>query len=117
MSRITNCIRRLRFDHGEMTQEELARTAGCTRQTIIALEAGKYTLTVSASLPEAGIVLVRSPEPAFVYSPGTVLELEVEAFVGYQFNGWGGDLSGTDNPAQLTMDDDKTVTALFTRTD
>jgi putative transcriptional regulator len=37
-----NNIRRLRFDHGEMTQEELARRAGCTRQTIIALEQGKY---------------------------------------------------------------------------
>ncbi len=39
---ITNRIRRFRFDHGEMTQEELARRAGVTRQTIIALEAGKY---------------------------------------------------------------------------
>jgi len=43
MSEITNSIRRLRFDHNEMTQEELAKQAGCTRQTIIALEAGKYT--------------------------------------------------------------------------
>ena len=42
MPRIKNSIRRLRFDHGEMTQEELARRAGCTRQTIIALEQGKY---------------------------------------------------------------------------
>ena len=39
---ITNRIRRLRFDHGEMTQEELARRVGVTRQTIIALEAGRY---------------------------------------------------------------------------
>jgi putative transcriptional regulator len=38
---ITNNIRRLRFDHGEMTQEELAERVGCTRQTIIALEQGK----------------------------------------------------------------------------
>ena len=43
MPEITNRIRRLRFDHGEMTQEALAQQAGCTRQTIIALEAGKYT--------------------------------------------------------------------------
>jgi len=43
MPEITNCIRRLRFDHDEMTQEQLAELAGCTRQTIIALEAGKYT--------------------------------------------------------------------------
>jgi putative transcriptional regulator len=39
---ITNHIRRLRFEHGEMTQEALAKATGVTRQTIIALEAGKY---------------------------------------------------------------------------
>ena len=39
---IANQIRRLRFEHGELTQEALARAAGVTRQTIIALEAGKY---------------------------------------------------------------------------
>jgi putative transcriptional regulator len=47
MSEITNTIRRLRFDHDEMTQAELAQRAGCTRQTIIALEAGKYTPSLS----------------------------------------------------------------------
>lgn len=41
-ARINNNIRRLRFNHGEMTQEELAEKAECTRQTIIALEQGKY---------------------------------------------------------------------------
>jgi putative transcriptional regulator len=39
---IKNNIRRLRFDRNEMTQEELAKLAGCTRQTIIAIEQGKY---------------------------------------------------------------------------
>jgi putative transcriptional regulator len=43
MPEIINSIRRLRFDHDEITQEELARRVGVTRQTIIALEAGKYT--------------------------------------------------------------------------
>jgi putative transcriptional regulator len=46
MGKITNRIRRLRFDHGEMTQEELAARVGCTRQTIIALEQGKYVPSV-----------------------------------------------------------------------
>jgi len=40
---IRNQIRRLRFENGEMTQQELAERSGVTRQTIIALEAGKYT--------------------------------------------------------------------------
>lgn len=46
---IQNQIRRLRFDHGEMTQQQLADKAGVTRQTIIAIEAGKY----APSLPLA----------------------------------------------------------------
>ena len=45
-ARIKNSIRRLRFDHDEMTQEELASRAGCTRQTIIALEQGKYVPSI-----------------------------------------------------------------------
>jgi len=40
--RLTNQIRRLHFDKGEMIQEELARRVGCTRQTINAIEAAKY---------------------------------------------------------------------------
>ena len=39
---IKNRIRRLRFENGEMTQRELARRSGCTRQTIHAIEAAKY---------------------------------------------------------------------------
>lgn len=39
---LKNKIRRFRFDNVEMTQEELANRVGVTRQTIIALEAGKY---------------------------------------------------------------------------
>lgn len=40
--RVTNRIRRLRFDNGEMTQQALADKVGVTRQTIIALESDKY---------------------------------------------------------------------------
>jgi len=43
---VKNRIRRLRFDHDEMTQRELANRAGCTRQTIIAIEQGKYVPSV-----------------------------------------------------------------------
>ncbi|WP_218022993.1 MULTISPECIES: helix-turn-helix transcriptional regulator [Calidithermus] len=40
---MTNSIRALRFAHGEMTQAELADRVGVTRQTIIAIEQGKYS--------------------------------------------------------------------------
>lgn len=46
MGKIENRIRRLRFDHNEMTQEKLATKTGCTRQTIIALEQGKYVPSI-----------------------------------------------------------------------
>ncbi len=39
---ISNTIRRLRFDHGEMTQQALADRVGCSRQTIVLLEQGRY---------------------------------------------------------------------------
>ena len=42
-TRVTNDIRRLRFAHGEMTQAELAERIGVTRQTIIAIEQGRYS--------------------------------------------------------------------------
>lgn len=41
--RITNQIRRLRFDANEMTQADLAARVGVTRQTIMAIEAAKYS--------------------------------------------------------------------------
>ncbi len=40
---VTNSIRSLRFAHGEMTQADLADRVGVTRQTIIAIEQGKYS--------------------------------------------------------------------------
>jgi putative transcriptional regulator len=42
-TRVTNSIRALRFAHGEMTQAELANRIGVTRQTVIAIEQGRYS--------------------------------------------------------------------------
>jgi putative transcriptional regulator len=66
---LSNRIRRLRFDHGEMTQQELADKAGVTRQTIIAIEAGKY----APSLPLAFRIaraFNASVEDVFQYQDG-----------------------------------------------
>jgi putative transcriptional regulator len=64
--RIRNRIRRLRFDNDEMTQEELANHAGCTRQTIIALEQGKYVPSIDLAFRIAEVFGV-SLEEVFQY--------------------------------------------------
>lgn len=69
MVRINNRIRRLRFDHNEMTQAELANEVGCTRQTIIALEQNKYVPSIELAFRIArafGVPL----EEVFQYGDG-----------------------------------------------
>jgi putative transcriptional regulator len=46
---ITNTIRALRFNKGEMTQQELADRVSVTRQTIIAIEQGRYAPSLEAA--------------------------------------------------------------------
>jgi putative transcriptional regulator len=46
---ISNAIRRLRFEHGEMSQGELARKIGMTRQTVAAIEQNKYSPSLEAA--------------------------------------------------------------------
>ncbi len=65
---ITNRIRRLRFDHGEMTQEQLAAKAGVTRHTIMALEAGKYFPSLLLAFRIARAFGIRV-EDVFQYEP------------------------------------------------
>jgi len=66
---IKNRIRRLRFDHDEMTQQELANRAGCTRQTIIALEQGKYVPSLELAFQIARTFGV-AVEDVFQYEEG-----------------------------------------------
>lgn len=47
---IRNRIRQLRFEHGEMTQQELAERVGCTRQTIILLEKERYVPSLALAM-------------------------------------------------------------------
>jgi len=54
-ARIANCIRRMRFDSGEMTQQELADRSGCTRQTIVALERERYVPSLALALRIAAV--------------------------------------------------------------
>jgi len=59
---ITNNIRRLRFFANEMTQLELAEKSGASRQTIVALEAGKYTPSLELAFRIADVFVVTISE-------------------------------------------------------
>jgi putative transcriptional regulator len=52
---VTNTIRTLRFNRGEMTQQELADRVGVTRQTIIAIEQGRYSPSLEAAFKIARV--------------------------------------------------------------
>jgi putative transcriptional regulator len=55
---IVNQIRRLRFENGEMTQADLADRIGMTRQTVVAIEAGKYSPSLEAAFRIARVFKV-----------------------------------------------------------
>jgi putative transcriptional regulator len=64
---VTNSIRSLRFANGEMTQAELADRVGVTRQTIIAIEQGKYSPSLEIAFQIARVFRVPLDE-AFQYA-------------------------------------------------
>jgi putative transcriptional regulator len=68
-TRITNTIRALRFAHGEMTQAQLAHRIGVTRQTIIAVEQGRYSPSLEMAFQIARVFRVPLDE-VFRYPDG-----------------------------------------------
>ena len=96
---------------------------GSTNPTTVTMNADKtvtanfasttqYTLTVAAS-PSNGGSVTKNPNQT-QYASGTVVTLTATAASGYTFTGWSGDASGTTNPTTVTMNANKTVTAVFT---
>jgi putative transcriptional regulator len=59
---VTNSIRALRFAKGEMTQADLADRVGVTRQTVIAIEQGKYSPSLEMAFQIARVFHVRLDE-------------------------------------------------------
>ncbi len=71
-----------------------------------------YELTINASI-EGGSV---SPsEGVHTYDEGTIVDLTATPTVGYAFSSWTGDLVSSSNPATVTMDRNKSITATFTK--
>jgi putative transcriptional regulator len=61
-TQVTNSIRTLRFTNGEMTQADLARRIGVTRQTVIAIEQGRYSPSLELAFQIARVFGVRIDE-------------------------------------------------------
>ena len=68
-AQISNEIRRLRFEHNEMTQQALADAIGLTRQTVIAIEKSKYSPSLEAAFKIAEVFGVTLGE-VFQYRAG-----------------------------------------------
>lgn len=67
-TRVTNDIRALRFAAGEMTQADLAERVGVTRQTIIAIEQGRYSPSLEMAF-QISAALDRRLDEVFQYAP------------------------------------------------
>ena len=68
-TRVSNSIRALRFAHGEMTQARLAELIGVTRQTLIAIEQGRYSPSLEIAFQIARVFQVPL-EDVFQYPDG-----------------------------------------------
>ncbi len=66
--KVRNNVRKLRFNHDEITQEQLAEKVGVTRQTIIAIEGGKYAPSLELAFKIALVFGVPLQE-VFSYEP------------------------------------------------
>ncbi|WP_395728917.1 helix-turn-helix transcriptional regulator [Nakamurella sp.] len=67
-TRVTNSIRALRFTRDEMTQAELADRIGVTRQTVIAIEQGRYSPSLEMAFRIAHVFGV-GLDAVFQYQP------------------------------------------------
>ncbi|SMC72689.1 helix-turn-helix transcriptional regulator [Kibdelosporangium aridum] len=67
-TKVTNQIRALRFANGEMTQAELAERIGVTRQTIIAIEQGRYSPSLEMAFQIARVF--KAPLDEVFHYPG-----------------------------------------------
>ena len=70
-NQVRNNIRKLRFHHDEMTQEQLAEKVGVTRQTIIAIESAKYSPSLELAFRIARVFGVPLEEVFFYEEEGS----------------------------------------------
>ena len=89
------------FTYGEVEDYTVNITAACTQYTLTTNTVGSGSITLDP--------------PGGTYCEGTVVTLTAIPDTGWQFDNWSGDLSGTQNPATITMGSNKNVTATFSQ--
>jgi len=89
------------FTYGEVEDYTVNLTAACTQYILTTNTVGNGSITLDP--------------PGGTYCEGTVVTLTAVPDTGWQFDNWSGDLSGTQNPATITMGSNKNVTANFSQ--
>ncbi|MGD2093234.1 MAG: C1 family peptidase [Candidatus Aminicenantes bacterium] len=89
------------FTYGEVEDYTVDISGGCTQYTLTTNTVGNGSISLNP--------------PGGIYCEGTVVTLTAVPDAGWQFDGWSGDLTGTTNPADITMDANKSVTATFSQ--
>jgi uncharacterized repeat protein (TIGR02543 family) len=92
-------------------------TSGANKSQLVVMiniTAPGYTLTVNTV--GSGTVTKNPDQATYTTSPVQNVQLTPNPGSGYSFSGWSGDLSGSANPANIVMNDNKTVTATFAQT-
>jgi uncharacterized repeat protein (TIGR02543 family) len=95
--------------------------SGSTNPTTITMDGDKTISATFTEIPPVYYTLTiyvvgsgtATPVSGGSYLAGTVVDLEAIPDSGYEFDGWSGDLSGTDNTTTITMDNHKSITATF----
>jgi uncharacterized repeat protein (TIGR02543 family) len=98
--------------HGVANPISFALDSNMTVIAVFSSVVRQFTLSVQTV--GMGTVTVTPPPLLGAYDSSQVVVLEAHAALGWQFSGWTGDLTGTQNPDTLVMDSNKSVTAIFT---
>jgi uncharacterized repeat protein (TIGR02543 family) len=103
------------FSHwsGALTGSDNPATLLITGDTTVTAHFTQNQYTLSITVDGSGSVTKNPDQPTYTY--GTVVELTATAEAGWTFSHWSGDASGTINPTTVTIDGDKSVTAVFTQ--
>lgn len=108
-------------DSGNQFSSWSGDLSGSANPTTLTMDANKSITANFTALPTYTLVTTTNGNGSVTSSPsggtyvsGTVITLSAVPNTGYQFSNWTGDLSGTSNPATITMNSNKNITATFT---